>query len=671
MGDTYTRQSAAAIATGNVITASDLEDEFDQVLAAFNSSTGHAHDGTDSPRISTIGPAGEYTSTATDFKPTATGLDLGTAASQWDNAYIDGIAYIDTATIGENEYVTITDNEYDVSSGNLTVDVAGDIILDADGGNVTLQDAGVTFANLNNATGELVIQSGSVPTTAVTFSGANADFAGTVDVTGAVTLDSTLDVTGNTDITGTLDVDGNVTLGASSNLSVSSQLIMLSGSEISMSGGTITYDVLPTTTNSYDLGSTSLKWKDIYIDGTAYIDAISGLNTLSLTTLDANAVEATTVKTAILQAADGSSTATIANTTGNITFSSDVSVSDITASTVDINGGTIDGTAIGNTTPAAGSFTSVTASSPSSIPLTSSSMANSTVDSTTIGATTPSTGAFTTLSSTGTATLATVDIDAGAIDGTTIGATTASTGDFTNVTASINYTGPNYILKSGSTIYGALLVSGGDVTLQASSSDFYVDGDQDIILQHGTGIGSGIIIAEDGTTGNYATMQFSPARNSLSIGVASTGSADNDEYFQIEKDGTHYGVYANGIYQKTISDTAISANLGIVTIDPGLAGNYDITVETNATINFGSSNLNDGTNTGIFNDATQRFLVKVTQDSVGSHTVTFSPLSGTSILWEGGSAPTPTSTANKTDIYEFINFGGGKTYYARRIGANF
>lgn len=224
MGDTYTRQSAAAIATGNVITASDLEDEFDQVLAAFNSSTGHVHDGTDAPRISTIGPGGQYTGTATDFKPTSSGLDLGASASQWDNAYIDGIAYIDTATIGENEYVTITDNEYDVSSGNLTVDVAGNIILDADGGNVTLQDSGVTFANLNNATGELVIQSGSVPTTAVTFSGANADFAGTVDVTGAVTLDSTLGVTGAVTLDSTLDVTGAITGNLTGNADTASAL---------------------------------------------------------------------------------------------------------------------------------------------------------------------------------------------------------------------------------------------------------------------------------------------------------------------------------------------------------------------------------------------------------------------------------------------------------------
>ena len=41
---------------------------------------------------------------------------------------------------------TITKNEYDVSTGDLTLDVAGDIELNADGGNITLKDEGVTIA---------------------------------------------------------------------------------------------------------------------------------------------------------------------------------------------------------------------------------------------------------------------------------------------------------------------------------------------------------------------------------------------------------------------------------------------------------------------------------------------------------------------------------------------
>ena len=46
MGATYTRQSSAGIVDGGVIEATDLNNEFDQLLAAFAVSSGHTHDGT-------------------------------------------------------------------------------------------------------------------------------------------------------------------------------------------------------------------------------------------------------------------------------------------------------------------------------------------------------------------------------------------------------------------------------------------------------------------------------------------------------------------------------------------------------------------------------------------------------------------------------------------------
>ena len=46
MGATYTRQSSSGVTDGAVIEASDLNDEFDQLLAAFVAASGHTHDGT-------------------------------------------------------------------------------------------------------------------------------------------------------------------------------------------------------------------------------------------------------------------------------------------------------------------------------------------------------------------------------------------------------------------------------------------------------------------------------------------------------------------------------------------------------------------------------------------------------------------------------------------------
>ena len=44
MGATYTRQSSYS--DGDVITAAHTNDEFNQILAAFQAATGHTHDGT-------------------------------------------------------------------------------------------------------------------------------------------------------------------------------------------------------------------------------------------------------------------------------------------------------------------------------------------------------------------------------------------------------------------------------------------------------------------------------------------------------------------------------------------------------------------------------------------------------------------------------------------------
>jgi hypothetical protein len=88
-----------------------------------------------------------------------------------------------------------------------------------------------------------------------------------------------------------------------------------------------------------------------FTTATATTGAITTVNstTVNATTVDATSVEVTNVK-----AKDGTASATIADSTGVMTISSSV------LTTADINGGTIDGTVIGGTTPAAINGTVVT-----------------------------------------------------------------------------------------------------------------------------------------------------------------------------------------------------------------------------------------------------------------------------------------------------------------------
>ena len=57
-----------------------------------------------------------------------------------------------TPTMGMGT-LTLFENEIDVSSGNLTLDVAGDIVLDTDGADVRFKDAGTEFYKIRNESG--------------------------------------------------------------------------------------------------------------------------------------------------------------------------------------------------------------------------------------------------------------------------------------------------------------------------------------------------------------------------------------------------------------------------------------------------------------------------------------------------------------------------------------
>jgi hypothetical protein len=92
--------------------------------------------------------------------------------------------------------------------------------------------------------------------------------------------------------------------------------------------------VYPVTNNDIDLGTSVFMFKDGYFAG-----LLKSVN-LQVTNIKAN---------------DGTASGSIANTTGIFTIASAV------LTTADINGGTVDNTVIGATTPLAGSFTALSA----------------------------------------------------------------------------------------------------------------------------------------------------------------------------------------------------------------------------------------------------------------------------------------------------------------------
>ena len=187
--------------------------------------------------------------------------------------------------------------------------------------------------------------------------------------------------------------------------------------------------IVPTTTNDIDLGTTSLLFKDSYFSGTVQTVSLEASNikandgTSAMTIADGTGV--VTLPSAVFTTVDING-GTIDGTTIGSTTPSAVTTSSLVATTADINAGNIDNTVIGATTPAAATVTSLVA--------TTADINGGTVDGTTIGATTPAAVSTTSLVAT------TADINAGTIDNTVIGGTTPAAGNFTDITATGDFT---------------------------------------------------------------------------------------------------------------------------------------------------------------------------------------------------------------------------------------
>ena len=144
----YTRQSS--INDGDTVTAALFNNEYNQLLAAFNNASGHKHDGTsaEGPVIGLIGDAGlttplnkilidttndeigfhvDVSGTSTQqFKLTdgaivpitTNDIDLGTSSLQFKDSFFDGTVTLDGLVIGSAASITDVDTDLSAVSGN-------------------------------------------------------------------------------------------------------------------------------------------------------------------------------------------------------------------------------------------------------------------------------------------------------------------------------------------------------------------------------------------------------------------------------------------------------------------------------------------------------------------------------------------------------------------------
>jgi len=413
MGATYTRQSSSTIVDGATIEASHFNAEFDQLLAAFASSSGHTHDGTSAeggPITKLLGTSitiGDGTA-STDITVTFDG-ETSDGVLKWmeDEDYFefsddllvasteklqfrDTAIYINSSADGQLDLVADTEIQIaattvdingnvdvsgtltvggalDFSDANITnigsialdtitndgtditLDSSGDIILDADGADVFLKDAGTTYGSLTNSSGNLIIKSGT--TTALTFSGADATLAGDLTISGD-------DLTMGTNTSGYIlvadgtnynpvAISGDVTLASNGAITIASTAV-----ENSMLAGSIADSKLNTITTADKVSGAAVQ-----IDGATDGTSITLADTDKILVDDAGTTKYINVSqlntyTSASIAADNISTGdaavSIATSAGNITIDaqgSDTDIifkgtdgaSDITALTLDMS----------------------------------------------------------------------------------------------------------------------------------------------------------------------------------------------------------------------------------------------------------------------------------------------------------------------------------------------
>jgi len=336
-----------------------------------------------------------------------------------------------------------------------------------------------------------------------TIIGASSAAAGTFT---SVTTSGNVTVGGNLTVTGNAVISGNLTFGDADTDNISF-------------AADVNSNILPNIDDTYDLGSSTKEWRNLYIDGTANIDSLvadtadinggtldgvviggssaaagtfttATATTGNITTVNATTVDSTNVEVTNLKAKDGTASATIADVTGVMTVASAV------LTTADINGGTADAVVIGGATPAAGTFTSLNATGGGAL-----------------------TGTWSNLGS-----VTTIDINGGTIDGAVIGGSSAAAGSFTTISASGTITGPSgtwdaggvdiatgdtYAINSvdvlsattlGSSVVNSSLTSLGTITSLVATTADINGGTID-----GAVIGGASAAAITGTTGQFNT----------------------------------------------------------------------------------------------------------------------------------------------------------------------
>ena len=233
---------------------------------------------------------------ASDFVPSTTSTrDFGTSSLKWKDLYLSGGAYIGNLNVdvvdntiastntngniifdpnGTGDVVITggTSQDFIINDGTTTkftvVSTSGDVTTEGDltvkGGDITVSNVATNIAIIDNSATALTIKEGT--NSYITLA--------TTDAAELITLHKNVSASGTLTVTGNTTINGSIILGdaTADTLAVNAQ---------------ITTSVNPNTSASYDLGTSSLLWRDLRLSQKAYIGNI-GLTANLITTENVN-----------------------------------------------------------------------------------------------------------------------------------------------------------------------------------------------------------------------------------------------------------------------------------------------------------------------------------------------------------------------------------------------
>jgi hypothetical protein len=207
-------------------------------------------------------------------------LDLGTTDREWKDIYVDGTAHLDAADILDAKITAgIITSQVGTYATITTVDIE---TLDAKDVNITglavtdIVGTAATITTIDATEGDIV--NAKITAGIITSLVGTAATIGDVEVTGDLRVGGATTFTGNVTFNG-----GTIGLGDSTTDNI-------------IFTGEVDSDIVPDDDDTFDLGSATKEWRDIYIDGVARVDDLIVDSTVgtyaTITTVDIDVLDA-------------------------------------------------------------------------------------------------------------------------------------------------------------------------------------------------------------------------------------------------------------------------------------------------------------------------------------------------------------------------------------------